>query len=113
MLGCQGNFRHTLDTATFSPAPHSLQQHTIHMTVESTSHIAGTDSHTQIVTTAKVCIRVQLLQEGGLLNVLWACFTDPPAGAERGLNMQCETCVDFFFLNLCVLCVVEESEMLS
>lgn len=30
VLGCQGNFRHTLDTSTIANAPHSLQQPTIH-----------------------------------------------------------------------------------
>lgn len=45
--------------------------------------------------------------------MLWTRVTDPPARAERGLNVQCETCVCVFFFNLHDLCVVEESEKLS
>lgn len=43
VLGCQGNFRHTLDTAAVTTAP---PQHTIHMTVERALHTSHTQTGT-------------------------------------------------------------------
>lgn len=81
VLGCQGNFRHTLDTAAVTTAPPPT--HNSHDCRESTSHVAHADWHT------RTCTRLLQLPVDGLLNFFGLCCGHPlrpPARAEQDVK---------------------------
>lgn len=81
VLGCQGNFRHTLDTAAVTTAPPPT--HNSHDCRESTSHVAHADWHT------RTCTRLLQLPVDGLLNFFGLCYGHPlrpPARAEQDVK---------------------------
>lgn len=110
VLGCQGNFRRTLDTAAVTTAP-PHPQHTIHMTAERVLHT----SHTQTRTPKHVrgYSNSQWMGYWIFLTVLWAPFTSTSEGWTRfkTCDKHCKTCGMFwvaglFFLH--VLCNVNQ-----